>query len=74
MDLLTHTFENYITSIDKINLHKKTEKDFYNKLPANIKDIQHLILYGKEGIGKYSQALKIISKYSNYKKMTYEKK
>ena len=73
MDLLTHTFENYITSIDKINLHKKTEKDFYNKLPANIKDIPHLILYGKEGIGKYSQALKIISKYSNYKKMTYEK-
>lgn len=74
MNTLSHkTFENYINNTNKLNLHNKKE-DIYNKLPENINEVPHLILYGNEGIGKYTQALKIISKYSNYNNLKYEKK
>ena len=74
MNILTHhTFENYINNVNKFNLHSK-KQEIYDVLPENIDEIPHLILYGKEGIGKYSQALKIISNYSNYKNLKYEKK
>jgi len=74
MNTLSHkTFENYINNTNKINLHTKKE-DIYNKLPKNINDVPNLILYGNEGIGKYTQALKIISRYSNYANLKYEKK
>tara|TARA_B100000886_G_scaffold197316_1_gene136007 strand:- start:3346 stop:4287 length:942 start_codon:yes stop_codon:yes gene_type:complete len=72
--ILSHqTFENYINNVNKYNLHSKKE-EIYKKFPTNINDVPHLILYGKEGIGKYSQALKIISKYTNYENLKYEKK
>jgi len=74
MNLLIHnTYENYINNVDKYNLHPKQEA-LYNSFPESIDDMPHLILYGKEGIGKYSQALKIISKYTNYPNLKYEKK
>jgi DNA polymerase III delta prime subunit len=74
MNTLSHkTFENYIHNTTKLELHSK-KKDIYDKLPENINNIPHLILYGNEGIGKYTQALKIISKYSNYNNLKYEKK
>ena len=72
--MLQHTFENYINKINEFNLHPKKIKDYYDKLPNDINKVPHLILFGKEGIGKYSQALKIISKYTNYKNLKYEKK
>lgn len=74
MNILSHrTFENYINNINKYNLHSKKE-EIYKKLSENIDELPHIILYGKDGIGKYSQALKIISKYTNYPNLKYEKK
>jgi hypothetical protein len=57
-------FTHYLEEMERINLHKNHEK-IYDKLPDNISDLQHIILYGPKGIGKYSQALKIIKKYSS---------
>ena len=74
MNLLTHhTYEHYINNVNKYNLHPK-KAEIYNSFPESLDDMPHLILYGKEGIGKYSQALKIISKYTNYPNLKYEKK
>lgn len=74
MNLLTHhTYEHYISNVNKYNLHPK-KAEIYNSFPNSLDDMPHLILYGKEGIGKYSQALKIISKYTNYPNLKYEKK
>lgn len=57
-------FRHYLDEINRVNLHPKHEK-IYSEFPEKIDDFQHLILYGPKGIGKYSQALKIISRYSN---------
>jgi hypothetical protein len=67
----TH-FEEYIQSIDKVNLHPKLNK-LVEMLPNNIENLCNLILYGPPGIGKYSQALNIIKKYST-SNLKYEKK
>ena len=67
----TH-FDDYITACDENNFYPKLE-DVYNTFPSEIKDIQNIILYGRPGSGKYTQALKIISKYSP-STLKYEKK
>ena len=65
MNILTHhTFENYINNVNKFNLHSK-KHEIYDVLPENFDEIPHLILYGKEGIGKYSQALYFIKNFSD---------
>ena len=53
------------------NLHKNLI-NYYTNLPDNIKLLNNIILYGPDGIGKYTQALKIIEKYSS-SKLKYEK-
>jgi hypothetical protein len=74
MKFLESDFISYINEVNKYNLHGKKYENYYNKtLPKNIKDLNNIILYGPKGIGKYSQALKIISKYSN-SNLNYEKK
>jgi hypothetical protein len=65
----TH-FEEYIHV--KNNLHPKLEKIFA-KFPENIFDLKNLIFYGPSGVGKYTQMLKAISKYSP-SELKYEKK
>ena len=57
------TFEEYVKSVNRSNLHPELEL-VYNKLPNTLPDFKNIILYGPSGVGKYSQALKIISKYS----------
>jgi len=58
----TH-FEEYINSLDQIDLHP--EMDIYRKcFPQNISQFGNVIIYGSSGIGKYSQMLKLIQKYS----------
>jgi len=69
MKLGNNYFENYVS---KKTFHPKLEK-LYNSFPTNIDDLCHLILYGASGVGKYTQALKIISKYSPTE-LKYEKK
>ena len=65
----TH-FEEYINA--KENLHPKLEKTFA-KFPKKIHDLKNLIFYGPNGVGKYTQMLKSIRKYS-HTDLKYEKK
>jgi hypothetical protein len=65
----TH-FEEYINA--KENLHPKLEKIFA-KFPKKIHDLKNLIFYGPNGVGKYTQMLKSIRKYSPTD-LKYEKK
>ena len=65
----TH-FEEYINA--KENLHPKLEKVF-SKFPKKIHDLKNLIFYGPNGVGKYTQMLKSIRKYSSFD-LKYEKK
>lgn len=73
-------FEDYTTEVSKMNLHPKLEK-YYTHFPDEIDDLGHLIFYGPSGVGKYSQMLHAIKKYSptelKYEKklnLTYDKK
>ena len=65
-------FEEYITSNKKQNLHPKLSKIF-DKFPTNIHDLKNLIFYGPSGVGKYTQMLVSIKKYSP-SELKYEKK
>ncbi len=62
-------FYQYLNSINNFNLHKQIDKLYhlYHKYPQN------MILYGPPGIGKYSQALKFVSFFSQ-SNLKYEKK
>ena len=67
----TH-FEEYITANQKEDLHPKLDKVF-NKFPKKINDLRNLIFFGPTGVGKYTQMLKAIKRYSPYD-LKYEKK
>jgi hypothetical protein len=75
----TH-FEEYINEVIKFNLHPKLEK-YYFHFPNSLDKLGNLIFYGPSGVGKYSQMLYSIKKYSptelKYEKklyLTYDKK
>jgi hypothetical protein len=65
-------FEDYLVSNKAFDLHPKLEKTF-SKFPAKLIDLKNFILYGPSGIGKYTQMLKAIKKYSP-SELKYEKK
>jgi hypothetical protein len=65
-------FEEYISSLNKLNLHPKLDK-VYSHFPSSINKLGNLIFYGPSGIGKYSQMLYSIKKYS-HSDLKYEKK
>jgi hypothetical protein len=67
----TH-FEDYIIENQRENLHPRLEK-LYEKFPKEIKNLKNLIFYGPSGIGKYTQMLKFIKRYSP-SELKYEKK
>jgi hypothetical protein len=67
----TH-FEEYIHESQRENLHPKLNK-IYEKFPKNISNLKNLIFYGPSGVGKYTQMLKSIKKYSPTD-LKYEKK
>jgi len=80
MKFLETHFEEYLNSIEKINLHPKLEKSF-SMFPSSLDKLGNLIFYGPSGVGKYSQMLHSIKKYSpsdlKYEKklsLTYDKK
>jgi len=66
------TFEEYLLSNKKINLQPKLEK-LYKSLPKNIDDMKNIIFYGPSGVGKYTQMLSLINRYSP-SQLKYEKK
>jgi hypothetical protein len=65
----TH-FEEYIK---KESLHPKLEKIYHNNFPKTINKLGNLVFYGPSGVGKYTQMLNAIKKYSQTE-LKYEKK
>lgn len=63
-------FEDYIN--EKVSLHPRLNK-LYSSFPDNIHDLKNIIFYGPKGVGKYTQMLKSIKKYSA-SELKYEKK
>jgi len=67
----TH-FEDYLNSYDKVQLHPKLT-ELYNTFPSTLNKLKNLIFYGPKGVGKYTQMLGAIRKYSPTD-LKYEKK
>ena len=72
MKFLETHFEEYITTVQKTNLHPKLDK-YYKHFPGTVDKLGNLIFYGPSGVGKYSQMLFAIKKYS-HSDLKYEKK
>ena len=68
----TH-FEDYLNTNNKRDLHPKINSDVFSKLPENIEKLPNIIVYGPKGIGKYTQVLKLLKRYSPTE-LKYEKK
>ena len=80
MKFLETHFEEYTNEVSKLNLHPKLEK-YYSHFPDTLDKLGNIIFYGPSGVGKYSQMLHAIRKYSptdlKYEKklsLTYDKK
>jgi hypothetical protein len=56
-------YDDYISSIDAYNLHPEI-KGLHCRFPNSISDFPNLIVYGSPGIGKYSQVLHLLKRYS----------
>lgn len=72
MKCLETKFEEYIENVKKNNFHKYL-KNTLNFFGSDIRNLNHMIFYGKKGIGKYSQVLNFISRYSQ-SELKYERK
>jgi DNA polymerase III delta prime subunit len=67
----TH-YEDYLKAVKNFNLHPELVP-YFAKFPANIHDLTNLIFYGPPGVGKTSQMLYAIQKYSP-SNLDYDKK
>ena len=67
----TH-FEEYVEQVKQKNLHPTLEK-IYQEFPSQLEELPNLLFYGPSGVGKYSQMLFSIQKYSP-SFLKYEKK
>lgn len=67
----TH-YEDYINAIKKYNIHEELIETIH-RFPHKNNEITNLIFYGPTGVGKYSQVLNIIQKYSP-SELKYDKK
>lgn len=71
---MQHTchFDDYIQKHKKHSMHPKIT-ELYNKFPSTIHNLKNLIFYGTAGVGKYTQVLSCIQKYSP-SELKYEKR
>lgn len=66
------SYDEYLSSYEKYNLHP--ELDYIKSgFPKNINDFKNIIVYGAQGVGKYTQVLSILYPYSP-SKLKYDKK
>lgn len=72
MKFLDTTFDDYIQNYNKTNIHPSLKKTF-STFPNQIDKLKNIIFYGPAGVGKYTQMLASIQKYSP-SKLKYEKK
>ena len=56
-------FEEYTKANEQNNLHPALQ-NIYKLFPDKLEDLNHMIFYGPSGIGKYTQVLSSIKKYS----------
>jgi DNA polymerase III delta prime subunit len=68
----TH-FSDYIKSNKEMSLHPKLTKMYADTFPKTLKDLKNIIFYGPKGVGKYTQMLSAIKRYSP-SELKYEKK
>jgi hypothetical protein len=72
MKFLETHFDDYLTTAARSSLHpKKTQ--IYKSFPSKLDQLKHIIFYGPKGVGKYTQALCSIKKYSP-SELKYEKR
>lgn len=67
----TH-FEHYLNANSENSLHPNLT-ELYKKFPEKLSDLKNLIFYGPSGVGKYTQMLSCIKRYSP-SELKYEKK
>jgi len=72
MKFLETHFDEYIQSSNKVSLHPSIQSR-YDSFPNDIHKLKNIILYGPSGVGKYTQMLNAIKKYSP-SELRYEKK
>ena len=72
MKFLDSHYEEYIQSVNNVSLHPTLTKKLQS-FPDNLNQVKNVIFYGPSGVGKYSQVLNCIKKYSN-SELKYEKK
>jgi len=65
-------FEHYLAANNENSLHP-TLNEMYTKFPDKLVDIKNLLFYGPSGVGKYTQMLACLKKYSP-SELKYEKK
>jgi hypothetical protein len=65
-------FEHYLSANNENSLHP-TLTELYKKFPDKLCDLKNLIFYGPSGVGKYTQMLSCLKKYSP-SELKYEKK
>lgn len=65
-------FDDYLQKHKKHSMHPKIT-ELYNKFPNTIHNLKNLIFYGTAGVGKYTQVLSCIQKYSP-SELKYEKR
>lgn len=66
------SFTEYINAAKSNNLFK-TYSSYYSKYSKDVRNIKNLIFYGPDGVGKYTQSLLFLSRYSP-SKLKYERK
>ena len=65
-------FEHYLNANSENSLHPNLT-ELYKKFPEKLADLKNLIFYGPSGVGKYTQMLYCIKRYSP-SELKYEKK
>jgi len=73
MKFYEKTSDEYISAVNKYNLHGEFVTLYNNYFPKNIKQFENIIIYGPIGSGKYSQVLYFLKNYSSTE-LKYEKK
>ena len=68
----TH-FEDYLNTNKKRDLHPKISENIFSQLPEDVELLPNIIVYGPKGVGKYTQVLKLLKRYSPTE-LKYEKK
>lgn len=65
-------YEEYISSVEKFNIHPELLPT-WDRFPKHISKLENMIIYGPPGVGKYSQVLYLLKKYSP-SQLKYDKK